>query len=161
MGKLATPGEGHKKLDFFAGAWQAIHSFWMEPGTPPAVSQGSSQHKWVLGGRFLEQRYEGTFMNLPYSGIGYTGYDNYQQKYLSNWMDTANTTIMSSTGSFDASGKVLSSSGKFHDPASGQVVTIRDKLTIVNPDEVLFEMWGPGPDGKEFRMIEIRYKRKK
>jgi hypothetical protein len=38
---------------------------------------------------------------------------------------------------------------------------MRQKMTVVNPDEVLFEMWGPGPNGKDYRMMEIRYKRKK
>src|SRR5258706_1553565 len=75
MQKLATPGEGHQKLDFFAGTWQANASMWMEPGKPPAVSQGTSVHKWIMGGRFLEQRFVGTMFGMPFSGLGYTAYD--------------------------------------------------------------------------------------
>jgi len=77
------------------------------------------------------------------------------------WMDTISTTIMSTTGAFDTSGKVLTSSGRMDDPSVGKVVTIRNKMTIVSTDEMLFEMWGPAPDGKDYRIMEIRYKRKK
>jgi hypothetical protein len=161
MQKLATPAEGHKKLDVLAGTWTAKNSMWMEPGKPPSVSEGTAEHKWVLGGRFLEQRYEGTFMNMPFSGLGYTGYDNYKKKYLSVWMDTLGTVMMHSTGSFNASGKVLSSSARMDDFTTGKVMTIREKMTIASKDEMLFEMFMPGPDGKEFRMMEIRYTRKK
>jgi hypothetical protein len=41
----------------------------------------------VLGGRFVEQRYAGNFMGQPFSGLGYTGYDNYRKKYIGSWMD--------------------------------------------------------------------------
>lgn len=159
MQKLATPSEGHKKLDLLVGIWHAKNTMWMEPGKPPVASEGTSEHKWVLGGRFLEQRFEGTFMNMPFSGLGYTGYDNYKKKYVAVWMDTAGTSMMNTTGSFDASGKVLTSTGKIDDFTTGKVTTVREKMTVVGKDEFLFEMWGPGSDGKEFRMMEIRYTR--
>ena len=76
-------------------------------------------------------------------------------------MDTAGTTIMNTAGSFNASGKALTSWGRMDDPSTGKVVTVRDKMTIVSKGELLFEMWGPGPDGKDFRMMEIRYTLKK
>ncbi len=161
MMKLATPSEGHKKLEVLVGSWTAKNTMWMDPSKPPVVSEGVSEHKWVLGGRFLEQRFEGKFMDMPFSGVGYTGYDNYKKKYLGVWMDTMGTAMMSSTGSFNASGKVLRSTSRMDDFTTGKVVTIRSNLTIVSNDEVKMEMYGPAPDGKEFRMMEIVYTRKK
>lgn len=163
MQKLASPGPGHKKLDFMVGTWNAKTTMWMDPDPkrPPMVSEGTSIHKWVLGGRYLEQRFEGTFMGGPFSGVGYTGYDNYRKKYNSTWMDTLATAGMTSSGNFDAAGKVLTSTGKMDDPSTGKFTPFREKMTIVSNDEVLFEMWPAGPDGKEYRMMEIRYTRKK
>jgi hypothetical protein len=161
MMKLATPGEAHKKLDVLVGTWSAKNSMWMDPSKPPTVTEGASEHKWVLGGRFLEQRFEGNFMGMPFSGLGYTGYDNYKKKYVGVWMDTAGTAIMSTTGSFDPSGKVLNSSARMDDFTTGKVITVREKMTIVNPDQIRLDMFGPGPDGKEYRMMEIVYLRKK
>jgi len=161
MQKLATPGEGHKKLETLVGSWQAKNTLWMAPGQTPTVSEGSSEHRWVLGGRFLEQKFEGTFMNMPFSGIGYTGYDNYKKKYVAVWMDNFGTMMLHTTGSFDAAGKVLSSSGQMDDFTTGKVIRLRERMTIVSKDEVVTEMFGPAPDGKEFRMMELRYTRKK
>ncbi len=161
MQKLATPGEGHKKIDTMAGTWTMKQLMWMKPGEKPAESGGTSEFRWVLGGRFMEQKAEGTFMNMPFSGLGYTGYDNYKKKYVSTWMDNFGTAVLQTTGSFDAAGKVLSMSGKMDDFTTGKVVTVREKTTLVSKDEILFEMYGPAPDGKEYRMLEIRYLRKK
>ena len=161
MMKLATPGPGHKKLDFMVGTWNAKTTMWMDPSKPPEVSEGVSVHKWVLGGRYLEQSFEGTFQGQPFTGRGYTGYDNYKKKYNSTWMDTLGTAIMISSGSFDTAGKVLTSTGKMDDPSVGKATPFREKMTIVSPDEILFEMYPTGPDGKEYRMMEIRYTRKK
>jgi hypothetical protein len=160
MLKLATPGDGHKKLEPMVGSWNMRNTMWMKPGAEPTVTEGTSEHRWVLEGRFLEQRLEGTFMGMPYHGIGYTGYDNYKKKYLAVWMDNFGTTIMNTVGSFDPSGKVLVSTGKMDDFTTGKVATIREKCTFVNKDEFVMEMFGPDPTGKEYRMMEIRYTKK-
>jgi len=159
--KMATPGEGHKKLDPFVGSWTAKNTLWMEPGKPPEVTDGTAEQKWVLGGRYLEQRYEGKMMGQPFSGTGYTGYDNYTKKYESTWMDTTGTAILFLRGTFDKAGKVLTATGQMNDFVIGKTITLRDKTTLVSHDEILFELFGPGPDGKEQKMMEIRYTRKK
>src|ERR1700693_2692208 len=115
MQKLATPGEGHKRLDVLVGSWTAKASMWMDPSKPPQMTEGTSEQKWVLGGRFLEQRFEGQMMGGPFSGLGYTGYDNYKKQYLSTWMDTLGTATLVLTGTFDKAGKILTSSGKMDD----------------------------------------------
>ncbi|HYK90591.1 MAG TPA: DUF1579 domain-containing protein [Acidobacteriota bacterium] len=161
MMKLATPGEAHKKLDLLVGTWNAKNTMWMDPSKPPTVSKGTSEQKWVLGGRFLEQRFEGEFMGMPFSGLGYSGYDNYKKKYIGVWMDTAGTAMMNTAGSFDRSGKVMNSTARMDDFTTGKVVTVSEKVTFVNNDEVRMEMFGPGPDGKDYRMMEIVYTRKK
>jgi hypothetical protein len=161
MQKLATPGEAHKKLDVLAGSWTAKSSMWMDPSKPPEVTEGTSEHKWILGGRFIEQRFEGSFMGMPFSGIGYTGYDNYKKEYVGVWMDSSGTSMFHTTGSFDASGKILTFSGKTDDFTTGKVITMTEKMTFVSKDEVLFEIWGPDPSGKNFLMMKIDYTRKK
>jgi len=161
MMKMATPGEAHKKLEVLVGNWNVKNTMWMDPSKEPTVSEGSSEHKWVLGGRFLEQKFEGQFMGMPFSGLGYTGYDNYKKKYVGVWMDTAGTAVMNTTGSFTAAGKVLRSTARMDDFTTGKVVTVREDVTFVSNNEVKMEMFGPAPDGKEYRMMEIVYTRKK
>jgi len=160
MQKLATPGEGHKKLDVLVGSWNAKSTMWGDPSKPPEVTEGTAEHTWVLGGRYVEQKFEGQFMGMPFSGIGYTGYDNYKKRYVGVWMDSFGTAMFHTTGSFDASGKILTSTGRMDDFTSGKVITITEKMKIVNKDEIQFEMWGPDPNGKDYLMMKIDYTRK-
>jgi hypothetical protein len=157
--KVATPGEAHKWLEPVVGTWDAKITMWMAPGAPPQESTGTSENKWVLGGRFVEQRYEGTFMGQPFSGVGYTGYDNYKKKYIGTWMDTMGTMMMISQG--DAMGKTLTMTSTMDDIMTGKTATVKSEIKIVAPDHHVMEMWGPDPSGKQFKTMEIQYTRKK
>jgi hypothetical protein len=161
MAKYATPGPAHKKLEAFAGTWTAKNSMWMDPSKPPTTSEGTAEQKWVLGGRFLEQRFEGTMMGAPFSGLGYTGYDNYRKVYTSTWMDTMGTMTLNMTGRFDKAGKVMTCTGKMDDFMTGKTVTYTTKAILVNADEIVWEMWNPGMDGKVYKSVEVHYTRKK
>ena len=161
MAKASTPGEQHKKLDAFAGTFDAKLKMWMDPSKPPEESTGKAESKWVLGNRYLEQRYEGTFMGQPFSGLGYTGYDNVGKKYFMTWMDTASTGAMEMTGKWDAAGKVMTFTGTVLDPMTGKPSKITEKVTVADNDHHMFEMWGPDPTGKNYKMMEVHYTRVK
>ena len=160
MMRAATPGDAHKKLNAMAGTFDAKVKMWMEPGAPPTESTGKSVNDWVLGGRWLEQRFDATVMNMPFSGIGYTGYDNIRQMYVGTWMDNMSTSYMTTSGGAP-DGKSWTFSGMGMDPMSGEAVNFNEKITVTDNDHHLFEMWGPGPDGNLFKMMEISYTRKK
>ena len=161
MMAAATPGAAHKALQPFAGKFDATVTMWPAPGAPPSESKGTSNSKWVLGGRWLEQTYTGSFMGMPFNGIGYTGYDNVLKRYQSAWMDTGSTAMMLSVGTFDAAGKVLTMKATTSDPATGKASTADQKITITDNDHHMIELWGKAADGKTFKMMEIQYTRKK
>ncbi|PYQ35343.1 MAG: hypothetical protein DMF55_07560 [Acidobacteria bacterium] len=160
MAKYSTPGPEHKALEQFVGTWDADVKMWMAPGAPPQESTGTAENKMALGGRFLEQHYEGTFMNQPFTGMGYTGYDLYKKQYIGTWMDSMGTSIMNSTGTADASG-TMTFTGKMDDPVAKKTQPFKETMKVVDNDHHVFEMWSPGPDGKMFKMMEISYTRKK
>jgi len=159
--KAMTPGDGQKKLEPLVGTFDAKVRMWMDPSRPPDDSTGTSVNTWVLGDRFVQTKYEGVFLGEAFNGVGYTGYDNVTKKYEGTWMDTGSTAIMTSTGSIDGAGKVLTMKATTSDPATGKVTTADQKITIVDNDHHTIEMWGKAPDGKNFRMMEIQYTRKK
>jgi hypothetical protein len=158
--KAMTPGEMQKKLRPLEGTFEAKVRTRMEPSQEPEDSVGTATHTWVLGDRFIEERFEGTFMGAPFHGIGFIGYDNVAKKFVSTWMDTASTAILSSAGTVDASGKVFDFKATIGDPMTGKPVPVEQKLTIEDANHHLFEMWSRGPDGKMFKNMEIRYSRK-
>jgi hypothetical protein len=160
MMAAATPGEPHKKLATMVGTWDATVTMWPAAGAPPMTSTGVSTNKAVLGGRFIEEEFNGNFMGAPFSGVGYTGYDNVTKQYVGTWMDTMSTGVMSSTGKDDGA-NAMSFAATMSDPTTGKVTKATNKVTIVNKDKHIMETWGPGKDGKNFKMMEITYTRKK
>jgi hypothetical protein len=157
----ATPGEAHKKLEPFVGSFTVKTKMWMDPSKPPEETGGTSENKWVLGGRFVEQRVEGTAMGQPFAGIGYTGYDNYKKKYIGSWTDSMGTMMMTSTGTADATGKKFTFWSTVDDVVMKKTVKVKSQATIVDNDHQTYEMWSPAPDGKMFKSLEVQYTRKK
>ena len=161
MMKAASPGEAHKKLAGMVGTWDATVKMYNAPGAPAQVSTGTSENKLVLGGRWVQETFNGTFMGMPFSGIGYTGYDNIKKQYVGTWMDTMSTSMMQSAGTGDASGKSFTFSSTMDDPVTGKPVTTKSTMTVSDENHHTMEMWMPAPDGKMFKMMEISYTRKK
>ena len=160
--KAATPGEAHKKLEPFVGSWDVTVKSWMSPGAPPMESTGSAESRWILGGRYIEERFQGNFMGQPFNGIGYTGYDNTKKHYVSTWMDNMSTSVMYSAGNADSSGKLMAFAANMADPtAAGKNVRVDMKISVADNDHHMMEMWGPAPDGTVYKSMEIRYTRKK
>ena len=157
MLKAGAPGEAHKKLEPLVGIFNASVKFWSSPSSPPEETSGIVRNAWALDGRFVEQRFEGTLMGQPYSGVGFIGYDNAKRKYTSVWLDTGNTAIMESSGAFDPEGKVLTLTGTMDDPATGKPAKTTQKIFFAGKDGYRIEIWGPDPFGKPFKMIEVDY----
>lgn len=158
--KAATPGKGHRSLDALAGSWNARTTFWMAPNAPPATSDGVSEHRWVLGGRYLEQVYRGDAMGGPFEGIGYTGYDNGQQRFVGTWMDSMGTGIMTSLGAGRPTDSKIAFMSRYFDPSSRKEVLFETLIRIQNRDHHTFEMWTRAPNGKRFRTMLAEYTRR-
>jgi hypothetical protein len=159
--KAMTPGAQHKALDGMVGTWDTKVTSWMAPGAPPLESTGVSESRWVLGGRWIEHKFNGSFMNMPFEGIGYTGYDNLKKEFVSTWMDNMSTGAMVSAGSAAKDGKTMDFKSEMIDPMSGKKMPVKEKITVVDADNHVMEMWNPGPDGKMYKSMEIKYSRKK
>jgi len=158
--KASTPGDAHKKLDHMVGTWDVTVKSWMAPGAPPMESTGTAENTWVLGKRWVQESFHGSFMGMPFEGIGYTGYDNVKQQYVGTWMDNMSTAVMMSSGK-SGSGNTYEFTSSMDDPMTGKPSPVNEKVTFTDADHHSLEMWGAGPDGKMFKMMEIAYSRKK
>jgi hypothetical protein len=156
--KAMTPTAGHARLMPMVGRWKATTTFTMAPGAPSQVSAGTSVHRLVLGGRFLEQTYKGSSMGMPFEGIGFTGYDNVQQRYVGTWMDTFGTGVMSSLGVGRPTDEKLDFVAEAIEP-SGNKKVFDAIIRIRNHEHHSYEMWTKGPDGKSYRVMLVDYER--
>jgi hypothetical protein len=156
--KLGTPGTPHKMLEDLVGTWTAKSRMGVETGKLMEET-GVSEQKMVLGGRFLQQEYSGQMMGAPFTGIGYTGYDNYKKKFVSTWMDSMGTAILFFEGTASPDGKTITQECSHEDPVRGPMVW-RSVTRIVDENNNTFEMYGIYQGGKEEKMFEITYTRK-
>lgn len=156
--KAAEPGEHHQHLKFFEGKWNfTCTSYCMGP--EPTTSPGTATFKWILGNRFMVQDVEGTMMEQPFHGHGLTGYDPARKQYTAVWCDSMGTGLMVSYGTCDPSGKTWTYEGEFADPVMKKTNTYKQEIKIINDSSFSFTMFGPGPDGKEMKIMELAYER--
>lgn len=158
--KYGTPGEHHAHLKSMEGTFAATSTMWAAPGAPPVMTVGESTNTLILGGRFLEQHYKSDFNGQAFEGLGLTGYDNYRQKYVGSWMDTMSTLAMTSEGTCDGAGKSFKFAGEYDDPVAKKRMKFRNEIQVKDASQHTFTMWNDGPDGKEFKALEIVYTRK-
>jgi hypothetical protein len=155
--ELAAPGKPHQEMAMFEGAWDAETTAWMVPGAEPVKSQAVSMNKVILGGRYLVQEYKGQMMGMDFEGFGLMAYDNYAEKFTSIWIDNMSTMVMTMTGT--AEGDAVTMTGTMPDIQTGGTTTLRSVQKMVDENTFFFEMFSSGPDGKEFKNMEITYTR--
>jgi len=162
MEEISAPGPKHKLLSSLAGEWEAEVKSWMGgPDGEASVSKGTCKRTLVLGGRFLQEEFHGEMGGMKFNGMGLMGYDKFNKKYVNTWVDDMGTGIFISEGSADATGKVVTHTGKMDEPFSGEKAKPVKMITrILSPDKNVFEMHDLGL-GEKSKVMEITYTRKK
>lgn len=160
LAEAAKPGPEHARLKALEGSWTYTCKCWMDPNKP-AESKGTIERKWVLGGRFLEERVNGTnFDGTPgFEGFGLLGYDNGTKKYSMTWTCTMSTSVSNGIGTFESPGK-FTFKAECYCPVMKQNIKSRDEIRIESDDKVVMESYML-MDGKEVKMMEIVANRKK
>lgn len=157
--KAATPGPQHARLAAQAGTWDVVIRSWNAPDAPPSEETGFVVRTMMLDGRVLAERMQAKMAGEPFSGLGMTGYDNTTGRYWSTWTDSMSTGIMLSHGDCDEN-NTCTFTGSWTDPVTKQDVTARMVSHQESADVERFEMFAPGPDGKEAKMMEMTYTRR-
>lgn len=159
--KYAMPDENHEFLKKFVGTWEVESKMWVKPGAEPSVSNLTSEGKMILGGRYLYFVFEGTMMGQPFKGIQIVGYDKFEKKYRTFWIDNSSTPFFLTSGNLDESGKILTETGAWPDFMTGGTSKVKAVTKILNDDKIVYEMYMIGPDGQEFKSMENTSTRKK
>lgn len=162
MMDAGTPGESHKLLAKGTGTWTAEMTHWMGDGKPAEKFTGKSVTTMIYGGRYQQSKFSGDMMGMPFEGSSLMGYDNTEKKYFSTWIDNWSTGMMTAWGTWDEANKSFNLSATMKNPANGLDCDIRETYKIVDDNNHVMEMYGPDPTtGKEYKMMEIKYTKKK
>ena len=154
--EAGTPGAPHAALAKMAGTYDLSISSWHTPGAPPTVETGTATRSMVLGGRVMVEEVQSQMHGQPFTGHGMHGYDNVSGKHWSTWNDSMSTGLMVSEGNCTDEG-ACTFTGSWNDPVTKGKINARMTTRWTSPDVELFEMFAPGPDGKEAKMMEITY----
>jgi uncharacterized protein DUF1579 len=154
--RAGTPGAPHQALASSAGNYDLKIRSWHAPGGPAMEDTGTATRSMALGGRVLVEEVSSTMMGMPYTGRAMMGFDNVSGKYWSTWNDSMSTGIMVNEGTCDAQ-KACTFTGSWNDPIKKAPVKARMTTRWTSPTTEVFELHGPGKDGKEMRMMEIIY----
>jgi hypothetical protein len=160
--KLNAKGPAHEQFTKMVGTWDAEMKMWMMPGMPPTTMPGTAEFRTILDGRYVEQVYRCDMGDGVFEGRGIEGYDTMTKQYVSIWMDNDSTGIFMMRGTPTADGKKIIYFGEMADPMSpGRVKIARAVAEERSDDEVVLSMYERGPDGEEYKNMEITYKRNK
>jgi hypothetical protein len=156
-----TPGPEHKMLADASGSFDADVTMWMAPGGPETKSKISCENKMLFNGLYQESKCKGTMMGMPFEGLSTVAFDNHKKKYISTWIDNMGSGMMVMEGTWDAATKTVNFAGKMMDPATATEMDCRETFAVLDKDHQLLEMYCKGADGKEFKTMQINYRRKK
>lgn len=154
--KATSPGPEHAHLAEMAGDWTFEGTFWMAPGAPPMTTTGTAARKMIMDGRVLLEKVETEWQGQAFEGLSMTGFDNVSGAYWGTWFDNMSTGLMTTTGS--CADDRCEFTGSFNDPMSGRSKSVRMTMTMKDGKEI-HASYEPGPDGGEFKSMELVYTR--
>ncbi len=155
-----TPGEAHKMLALDNGTWNVEVTYYDPQTGEGQKGNMTAESKMIMGGRYQQTTHKGTFMGMPFEGIATVGHDNASGKMVSTWVDNMGTGIMYMTGEYDPSTKTIEFKGEVTDPITKKSKPAREIFAIADERTRKMEMFDVGPDGKEFRSMQIVMTRK-
>lgn len=159
---IARPTEHHERLKREVGTWDATVKMWMGgPDAPAEESKGVETNTLFGGGLWLLTSFEGDFGGLKFEGRGWNGYDSKKGKYVGCWVDSMTDRITPMEGTFDEATDSYTYTLEGVDPATGKPIKEHHTLKYDGDDTRIAAFYTPGPDGKEFKSMEITYKKRK
>lgn len=160
MMALMMPGPEHEYLAKFEGTWEQEYKLYMTPGVEPVESNGESENKMILGGRFLQVFTTGLMMGQPVEGLSLWGYDNRLKIFTLYGFDTMGTYAITPEGE-RLDENTLEFKGKNWEPQINAYSDYRIVFTMIDENNYTSELYFlfPGQEN-EVKMVEVISKRK-
>lgn len=157
---MIKPSEQHKILEKDVGTWDATVKVWPMAGAEPLESKGTEKNELLPGGMWLITRFEGEVIGMPFVGVGAFGYDPKEKKYIGTWTDTMTPYLMITKSDYDEATKTMKGVAETRDAMSGEKYTVKMISRYNDDDTRVMEMHRTGEDGKDWKVMEIQYKRR-
>ncbi|MER6003387.1 DUF1579 family protein [Nonomuraea angiospora] len=167
---VLAPGPFHRQLDPLVGTWKAVKTNYLLGGGKPIVSRDITvTTRWIAktGGRFLEERTEGTLGGNAYYRLGVLGFSTIDRRYEWTTFDSVTPTAMTYRGpALTKRTNKLSLPGTFTDPGVlgpeyvGKTIPMRTVITIRSSDKHTFDLYFTPPGQSERLVDRVVYTRR-
>jgi hypothetical protein len=147
------PGPEHAVLDHMVGTWDAS----VQMMGAPAADKGTSTTRVGMDGLWVVSDFEGAMMGGSFIGHDVLGYDQTKKKYVGCWVDSMNTGLTLTEGTWDEATKTLTMTGLEADPMMGSKLVMLTK--VKDADHYTWTMHPGSADAPAVMTIE--YARKK
>ncbi|HUG27409.1 MAG TPA: DUF1579 family protein [Gemmatimonadales bacterium] len=155
-------GAEHKALEYFLGEWDVQLAMVM-PGMPPQRSTGRARFEWLIPGRWVSQRVDGTLMGMPYQSFSMIGYDTFAKNHVVATVSSMDNALNLARGvTVDPEGKNRVLYGVLDEYMTGELAKPFKTITrIQNADRFVLEIWdlGIGVDGA--KVLEFSHTRRR
>jgi hypothetical protein len=142
------------------GEWTGDMTMWMDPKVEPTKTTGTCVNKMIMGGRYQSSTHTASFNGMPFEGNSTLAYDNAKKKFISSWIDNMGTGIMVMEGTWDPATKTLNLTGSCTDPMTGKDIAVRETFSLIDNNTQKMEMYMTPAGQKEYKSMEIVFKRK-
>ena len=156
---LSQPGGPHELLDAFVGEWDVDVVSWRDPKANPERSKAYSSSTWILGYRYVREKYKSLELGPRYEGLGFLGYDAGAKLFTTVWMDSLNTSIATSKGLFNPATSTLELRGEIYDPLLGKTKETATFIRVLSEDSYEVSMVDRTARGIEFTSLQMTYRR--
>jgi hypothetical protein len=126
-----------RQLDYLKGNWTCKGTAFAMPDMPEHAASGTMNAKWIMGGDWLEYRYNGTKTKAdPHalSAAGFMGWDSEVKKFVLGGV--CSDGCYSTEQSSGWEGEDLIFTGPNH--MNGMTVTGRDEFRKISPNELRY-----------------------
>ncbi|MBK8976946.1 MAG: DUF1579 family protein [Planctomycetes bacterium] len=147
----------HAPLAELAGTWHSTVRMAAMPGVPgmeeAMEAEGIERAALVCDGMWLVWSSEGEMQGETFGGVWLAGYDPFEKRYVSVWVDNHQCTPAEMIGSYDSDGHVWTWHGR---NAQG---TMRSVLTWKDRDTMVETAWFTPPGGAEIQTMQATRRR--
>jgi hypothetical protein len=159
--RWTQPGEHHKELERFVGKWDTETRMFMGGKATPG-EKGTAEFTWLMPGRWLQYRAQGSMMGMQAESACLMGYDNFKMSYVATGVSSFDTAMNRFEGDMTPDGKSLVMYGTLDEYLTGE----HDKMVkyawrFLSPDKMLFEIHDLPIGETNTKVVEITYTRAK
>jgi len=158
---LRMPGPDHERLNALIGEWTTTIKQWTGPESEAVELTGTMTSRWILDGRFVEERAEnGTSQGGRYESLGYLGYNRQTELYERFWMTNSSTGVFTERGRYDPDENVIRMEGSEMAAGSLVVILTASELKIESPSRHVLTAYATSVEGVRWKQLEIVYTKK-